>query len=220
MHSAKGKAKNKDTGKNSIHEEVKIQTATADLKQEETAEAAADVKAAEDMEKSASSDTGAASENPEIAELQSELDALKEDLNEANDGKLRLAAEFDNFRKRSRQEKDELYSKSVADVCAMWLPVLDNLERAVKTMEGISHEESKMAADGITLVLKQAEEIMGKLNVKEIPALGETFDPSLHEAVMHYEDEEKGSQEITEVFLKGYSIGERVLRHSVVKVAN
>ncbi len=156
----------------------------------------------------------------DIDEMQSEIDALKEDLNEANDVKLRLAAEYDNFRKRSRQEKDELYTKSIADVCALWLPVLDNLERALKAMQGIEHEESKLAADGVTLVQKQAEDVMGKLKVTEIPALGETFDPALHEAVMHIEDEGKGTGEIVEVFLKGYKVGDKVLRHSVVKVAN
>ncbi len=155
-----------------------------------------------------------------IHELESEIEALKEDLAEANDSKLRLAAEYDNFRKRSRQEKDDLYQKSILDVCTAWLPLMDNLDRAVAAMQGIEQEESRQAAEGVTLVLRQAVEILEKLGVKEIPALGECFDPNLHEAVMHVEDEEKGCGEIVEVFLKGYAIGEKVLRHSVVKVAN
>lgn len=155
-----------------------------------------------------------------VSELESEIEALKEDLLEANDCRLRLAAEYDNFRKRSRQEKDDLYNKSIVDVCTLWLPLMDNLDRAIIAMQGIEQEESKQAAEGVALVLRQAVEILEKLGVKEIPALGESFDPNLHEAVMHVEDEEKGSGEIVEVFLKGYAIGDKVLRHSVVKVAN
>lgn len=191
-------------------------------------EAAAEIKEALEQAEEAQTETvEQTADEPEtlevfegIGELESEIAALKEDLAEANDNKLRLAAEYDNFRKRSRQEKDDLYQKSIIDVCSAWLPLLDNLDRAVTAMQGIEHEESKQAAEGVVLVQRQAEEILEKLGVKEIPALGESFDPMLHEAVLHVEDEEKGSSEIVEVFLKGYAIGDKVLRHSVVKVAN
>lgn len=217
MHRSKDKS-GRAEDKKKLHEEVELfeETLAAANEGDETAVEEATA-ATEEVE------TGTVERLPsaeDLSELQSEIDALKADLAEANSAKLRLAAEYDNFRKRSRQEKDDLYAKSVMDVCALWLPVLDNLDRALKTMQGIEHEASKLAADGVVLVYRQAEEALSKLNVKEIPALGASFDPNLHEAVLHVEDAEKGNAEIIEVFLKGYILGDKVLRHSVVKVAN
>ena len=217
MHKSKDKS-GRAEDKKKLHEEVELYEETiAEVK--EADESLEEMTAADADE----TETGTVERLPsaeDLSDLQSEIDALKADLTDANAAKLRLAAEYDNFRKRSRQEKEDLYSKSVMDVCSMWLPILDNLDRALKTMQGIEHDESKLAADGVVLVQRQAEEVLGKLNVKEIPALGASFNPNLHEAVLHVEDEEKGSAEIVEVFLKGYMIGDKVLRHSVVKVAN
>lgn len=133
---------------------------------------------------------------------------------ELNDKYLRLLAEYDNFRRRSKQEKESLYAQSIQDVVASFLPVIDNLERALPL---ILDEENKK---GIDMVLRQANEALTKFEVEEIEALGKTFDPNLHSAILHIEDDTYGEQEIVEVFEKGYKRGSNVLRHSIVKVAN
>ena len=131
-----------------------------------------------------------------------------------------LAAEYDNFRKRSKKEKENLYKDSVKDVAEAWLPLVDDLGRAVAAAEAMSEKVDKSVMDGIILIQKRAEQILASLKIKEINALGEKFDPNLHSAVMQTTDETKGEQEIVEVFQKGYTYDDRVIRHSVVKVAN
>lgn len=133
---------------------------------------------------------------------------------------LRISAEYDNYRKRTQKEKDSLYSMAKADTVAAFLPLLDNIEKAVKTMPEATEGEWKAVSDGVALIKKQLEEILKKLGVTEIPALGEQFDPELHNAVMHVEDEETGENTVIEEFQKGFKIDDRVVRHSVVKVAN
>ena len=144
-----------------------------------------------------------------------EKDASCAELNEKH---LRLAAEYENFRKRSAKEREGIYADACCDVLAQILPVLDNLERAAQyNSEGDA--ESPMGK-GLELTLKSFSEIMAKLGVSEIEALGKTFDPNLHNAVMHVEDENASEGEIVEVFMKGYAKGDKVLRYSMVKVAN
>ena len=151
--------------------------------------------------------------------LQTEIDRV---LAEANDRYKRLAAEYENFRRRSQEEKDRLYEQSVSDVVTAWLPVVDNIERALAASEELveSGEKAESVRAGVELIYRQVKEVLSKQGVEEIAALGETFDPTVHAAVLHEESADYGHQEITEVFEKGWRRGEKVLRHSVVKVAN
>ncbi len=139
---------------------------------------------------------------------------------ELSENHLRLMAEYENYRRRSAREKEEIYTHSVADVVAKWLPILDNLDRASQAIEASSSEEALNLQKGLALVLEQAQKAMQDLDVVEIEALGQAFDPNQHEAVMHVEDEQAGENEVVEVFQKGYRRGEKILRHAVVKVAN
>lgn len=156
-------------------------------------------------------------EAPETAAdpLMEELEALRKDLNEKEEQYLRLAAEYDNFRKRSQKEKESLYQGAKSDAVAAFLPVYDNLERALK-QETADDAYKK----GVEMTMSGLKEILSKLGVEEIPALGETFDPSLHNAVMHVEDENAGENTVVEVFQSGFKLGEKVIRFAMVKVAN
>jgi molecular chaperone GrpE len=146
--------------------------------------------------------------------LKEEVKKLNNIVNAAQDKYIRMTAEYDNYRKRTSKEKENIYTDSCADILKEFLPVLDNLERAVEA-DGSLEELRK----GVEMTLKQFHDSLTKLNVEEINAEG-NFDPNIHNAVMHMESEEYGSNEIAEVFQKGYKRGEKVLRYSMVKVAN
>lgn len=139
----------------------------------------------------------------------------KQDYDELDDRFKRILAEFENFKKRSGKERDGLYNSILSDVVEVILPVLDNLENAVK-VETQDEEYKK----GIELVLKQFQEVLASKGIEEIKAVGETFDPELHEAVSSIQDENLGEKEIAQEYRKGYKIGSRVIRHSMVVVAN
>ena len=144
-----------------------------------------------------------------------QMEQLAKVLAEANDKYLRLAAEYDNYRKRTAREKEHVYSDARADTVKPFLAVLDNLERGVQQFEeGDPHRQ------GMELICKQFMEVLGQMGVTEIPALGQPFDPEKHNAVMHAEDESVGENTIVEVFQKGFMIGDKVLRFAMVKVAN
>lgn len=149
-----------------------------------------------------------------------DLEDKEKELAEAQERYLRLAAEYENFRRRTRQEKSRCYEDAKVDAVKALLPVLDNLDRAVESGEKASSEESKKMAEGMALVRKVAIESMEKIGVIEIPAAGESFDPELHNAVQHIEDKELGENEVAQVLQKGYRCGDQVIRHSVVVVAN
>ena len=153
----------------------------------------------------------------EIARLEKELSTKEAALTEAKDQYLRVLAEYDNFRKRSVKEKEGIYTDAYVDALTQLLPVLDNMDRAAAY--GAEDPESPMAK-GVELTRKSFVEALAKMGVAEIEALGCPFDPNLHNAVMHEENEEVGENTITEVFMKGYIKGDKVLRHSMVKVAN
>ena len=153
----------------------------------------------------------------QIAELQKAVDESTAKLSEAEDKYLRLYAEYDNFRRRSQKEKEGIYSDAYVDALTQILPILDNLERAAAF--GTEDSEHPLAK-GLELTLKSFTETMEKMGVTEIPALGEKFDPNVHNAVMHVDDESFGENEVVEVFMKGYAKGDKVLRYSMVKVAN
>ena len=139
----------------------------------------------------------------------------KQDYDELDDRYKRILAEFENFKKRSGKERENLYNSILSDVVAVMLPILDNLENAAK-VETKDEEYKK----GIELVLKQFQDTLKSKGVEEIEALGETFDPELHEAVSSVQDDTKGEKEIVQEYRKGYKIGTKVIRHSMVVVAN
>lgn len=138
-----------------------------------------------------------------------------EDAQSSSDAYLRLLAEYDNYRKRSQREKDALYADIKADTLLKFLPVYDNLVRALK-----QPTEDEAYRKGIEMIMTQFCTTMEKLGVEKIEALGKTFDPSLHNAVMHVDDEQKGENEIVEVFQEGFRLGDKVIRFAMVKVAN
>ncbi len=134
---------------------------------------------------------------------------------ELEDRYKRLLAEFENFKKRNVKEKEMLRNMLVSDIMTMILPVIDNLEKAAST-----ETEDKAYQDGIKMVLKQLQDVLASNGVKEIETVGKQFDPELHEAVSHVQDEKFGKNIIKEEFRKGYIIGTKVIRHSMVIVAN
>ncbi|MGI5976863.1 MAG: nucleotide exchange factor GrpE [Candidatus Limivicinus sp.] len=184
----KKEAPAKDTKKSGKKNGKKPEKAAREEKTEKSAEAG---KPAEETKK----------ENPEIAAL--------------NDKYLRLYAEYDNFRRRSQKEKDSLYSEIKADTLAEFLPVYDNLVRALN-----QPTQDEAYRKGVEMIMNQFNTTMEKLGVKKIESLGKKFDPAYHNAVMHVDDEEKGENEITEVFQEGFIMGEKVIRFAMVKVAN
>lgn len=139
----------------------------------------------------------------------------KKDYEELDDRYKRILAEFENFKKRSGKEREGLYNSILSDVVEVMLPIVDNLENAAKVET--ADENYKQ---GIELVLKQFKNVLSSKGVEEIKALGETFDPELHEAVGSIQDDNLGEKEIAQEYRKGYKIGNRVVRHSMVVVAN
>ncbi len=146
----------------------------------------------------------------------SEIEKLQTDLAEATDKYLRTLAEYDNFRKRSQKEKEALYTDIKADVLVKILPVLDNFDRAADNLSA-SYEDYRK---GVDMILSQLLDVTKLLNLESFGEKGETFDPNMHNAVMHIEDPQYGDNEIVDVFIKGYKVGEKVLRPAQVRVAN
>ena len=144
--------------------------------------------------------------------LQKQIADMEASLSEEKDKYLRLLAEYENFRRRSKQEKDALYTDAYADALTMILPILDNLERASVYTDGAQIKT------GLEMITKQFADTLAKMGVTEIPT--EVFDPHVHNAVMHVEDESAGENAVVEVFQKGYQRGDRVIRFAMVKVAN
>lgn len=150
-------------------------------------------------------------QNKKIEELEKEYNACKDHLQ-------RLMAEFDNYKKRTAKEKEAIYGNACADIVAELLPVIDNVELAINSMNDTSSVDS--IKQGVNMILKQLMGVFGSLGVEEIPALGEKFDHNVHDAIMHVEDENYDENVVVEVIKKGYKIKDKVLRHSMVKVAN
>ena len=152
----------------------------------------------------------------EQSEATQPADEWKAKFDELNDRYLRMAAEYDNFRKRSQREREQAYNDAVSRAVTALLPTYDNLERAIKA-ETADTEYKK----GVEMTMTQLTESLKGLNVTVIEAAaGTTFDPNFHNAVMHVEDEELGENVIAEVFQQGFQIGDKVIRHAMVKVAN
>lgn len=145
----------------------------------------------------------------------SELEALKLELDAKNDQLMRTAAEFDNFKKRTEREKATIAEFAKAGLIKQLLPILDNIDRA-----SAADHDSAEYIKGIEMIVKQFEAITTNMNIEEIAKPGDQFDPNFHEAVMHIEDDSFGENEIVDVLQKGYKIGDTVIRAAMVKVAN
>ena len=158
---------------------------------------------------------GRKKEDERLAALEAEKEALEKDKAALNDKYLRICAEYDNFRRRSQKEKDNLYGEIRANTVQQFLPVYDNLSRALK--QGTEDEAYRK---GVEMIMTQFENTLEKLGVKKIESLGQTFDPNKHNAVMHVEDESLGENTIVEVFQEGFTVGDKVIRFAMVKVAN
>ena len=154
-------------------------------------------------------------EETAVDPLLSELESLKDQVAGQEDKYLRLAAEYDNYRKRTAKEKESLWTDVKADTAGAFLPVYDNLERALK--QDTADEAFKK---GVEMTMNQLKEVLTKLGITEIPAQGRPFDPKYHNAVMHVEDESLGQNVVAEVFQTGFQCGEKVIRFAMVKVAN
>lgn len=147
--------------------------------------------------------------------------AVDQELSDIKDRYMRILAEYDNFRRRSQKEREGLYSDAVVEVTKDWLLVVDNMERALAFAVSDADHNTDKLSEGMVMIYKQAGEVLSRLGVEEIPGeIGMAFDPNLHSAVTHIEDDTLGEQCIAQVFLKGYKKGDRIIRHTLVQVAN
>ena len=197
----------KKTNSSPASEEQAKEASAAEQNEQTAAQAKPEAEAAKQPEE----------KKPEDAKQQeaSEFEKAQQALAQEHDSYLRLAAEYDNYRKRSQKEKDNLYTEIRSETVEKFLPVYDNLERALA-------QETQDAAfkKGVEMTMNQLVSVMEKLGVVSFGAAGEPFDPQLHNAVMHVEDEALGENVIAEVFQKGFKVGEKVVRFAMVKVAN
>ena len=148
-------------------------------------------------------------------DLQNQLQEKQNKIEELDDRFKRVLAEFENYKKRSAKERDTLYHSVIADIVSSMLPVMDNLEKAVN-----AKTEDTAYQEGVKLVYTQFNDVLHKFGVQKIETVGKTFDQELHEAVASVVDENLGEKEIKEEFRAGYKIGSKVIRHSMVSVAN
>ena len=146
--------------------------------------------------------------------LLAEIEELKAKIAEYDDKYLRMAAEYENFRRRSKEEKDAIYELSLSDTVKELLPIIDNLDRAA------NFEDGEKVKEGLQITLKETASVFEKLGVEEFGKIGDTFDPNIHNAVLHVDDENFGDGEIIEVFQKGYKKGKHIIRFAMVKTAN
>ena len=212
------------TDKKNIEPEEKLdqEVCQDEIKAEETAEKEkeekkADKKAEKSAKKSGKADKKAKDEKTEEEAAEETVEVLVSEAAMAalNDKYLRVCAEYDNFRKRSQKEKEAIYAEVKGDTLLKFLPVYDNLARALS--QSTADEAYRK---GVELIMNQFVATMEKLGVSRIESLGQKFDPAFHNAVMHVDDEEKGENEIVEVFQEGFILGEKVIRFAMVKVAN
>lgn len=149
-----------------------------------------------------------------VGPLKEEIEALKKELEEMKDRHLRMAAEYENFRRRTREEKEASYGSAVADTVSTFLPLIDNLSRAS------GFEDGAKVKEGLVMIAGSVSSVLSKLGVEEFGNPGDSFDPNLHNAVMHDEDDSGRENEITDVFQKGYKRGDRIIRFAMVKTVN
>ena len=197
----------KKTNNSPASEEQAKEASAAEQNEQTAAQATPEAEAAKQPEEKKHEDA----KQQEASEFEKAQQALAQE----HDSYLRLAAEYDNYRKRSQKEKDNLYTEIRSETVEKFLPVYDNLERALA-------QETQDAAfkKGVEMTMNQLVSVMEKLGVESFGAAGDHFDPQLHNAVMHIEDESLGENVIAEVFQKGFKVGEKVVRFAMVKVAN
>lgn len=174
---------------------------------------------AESAEKAEKAPKGKKKKEKTYTLTQAQMEAAElaaKQLESVKDQFVRLTAEYDNYRKRTAKEKDSLYQDAKADTIKEFLAVYDNLQRAVAT-EG---DEDSPHKKGLEMIFHQYQEILKKLGVTEIEAQGQTFDPEKHNAVMHIDDENFGENVVSQVFQAGFMLGDKVIRHAIVQVAN
>lgn len=165
--------------------------------------------------------TGAEDIDEEEDEEETDEGDASSDRNELEARYMSLYAEYENYRKRSMKEKESLYSDAVADVTGSFLGVLDNIDRALETAKSADANSAEDVLRGIEMISKQTSDVLAKIGVEEIECKkGDLFDPTMHEAVMHIDDESLGEGVISAVFAKGYKYKDKVIRHAVVQVAN
>lgn len=150
----------------------------------------------------------------EVEQLRAQVAAQKAAEKEKDDRFLRMAAEYDNFRRRSREEREGVYDDALADTVKDLLPIMDDLERAA------GYDDGEKVKEGLQMTLKTMANALEKLGVTSFGEAGETFDPNLHNAVLHEEDEARGEGEITEVYQRGYRKGKKIIRFAMVKTVN
>ncbi|WP_373861657.1 nucleotide exchange factor GrpE [Clostridium tagluense] len=193
----------------SLADEIELEETQSNTEELEEAEIVEEVEPIELLESEKEKDM-----NKKMKKLQEENTKLENEIIDFKDKFLRTMAEYENFRKRTVKEKEGIYTDACTDVLKEVLPVLDNLERAL-SVEGCGED----LRTGVEMTVRQFNDAFSKLGVEELPPEGE-FDPNFHNAVMHIEDEQYGTNQIVEVFQKGYKRANKVLRHSMVKVAN
>ncbi|MCH5198525.1 MAG: nucleotide exchange factor GrpE [Oscillospiraceae bacterium] len=180
-------------------------------KKKKNSEKASENEIKEETAKKAEENEASAEQNAE----EGKCEELKKQLAEANDKLLRTLAEYDNFRKRSQKEKEALYSDVKAETINKLLPVADNLERAA-----LAEADFESYKKGVQMTLNQFFEILSSLGVTPFGKKGENFDPNIHNGVMHEENEDLPENTVSDVFIRGYKMGDKIIRHATVKVAN
>ena len=198
--------KDKQNAAESTPEKNTAQQPAAD----EAAKTAETAKADKAAEKSAEPETFTVTR-----EQMEKMEGLAKSLADEQDKYLRLAAEYDNYRKRTQKEKEASWANAKAETIKELLPVYDNLARALQ-----QKTEDEAYAKGVEMIMTQMKNALEKLGVEAIPAAGQTFDPNLHNAVMHVDDEDLGENVVVEVFQDGFKLGDKIIRHAMVKVAN
>ena len=204
-----------DPAENTAPEEKTAEQAAEDTEKDSVTEQGTDAEAAKGEEGKDAEKKEKRRFGRKPSKEEEKIAALEKEKADLNDKFLRICAEYDNFRKRSQKEKDALYGDIKANTVTQFLPVFDNLERALK-----QNTEDEAYKKGVEMIMTQFCTTLEKMGVTEIKCLGEKFDPTMHNAVMHVDDEEKGENEIVEVFQKGFKLGDKVIRFAMVKVAN
>lgn len=200
-----------EDNKEMMNEEINTET----VDNEETTEKETVVNNETDKDESVeASEESENTEEDELDMIKKQNKKLQEELDATKDSLLRLRAEYDNYRKRTTKEKEGIYSDAYVDVVKEILPVIDNLERAIAA-DGSLEDLKK----GVEMTMKGCQDAFTKLGIEEIDATGE-FDPNFHNAVMHIEDENLDKNVVAEVFQKGYKKDNKIIRHTMVKVAN
>ena len=187
------------------------------IKEDVTPETEADTEVQDTEVKAEAEETKKTSKKKEKkSKDKEELEKLKEEYEEFKKNHLRVLAEYDNFRKRTANEKAGIFNDGVSETVKQLLPVADNIERAL----AVNNADGETMKKGLEMIAKQFNESFSKLNITEIGVVGESFDPEIHNAVSHIDNEELGDSVVSAVFMKGYKIGKKVIRHAMVQVAN